>query len=253
MICETFKKIARQTWDKIDDARQVNFQLKEETLTDINLLELKIRHPTEIFTYEFTKHQEGHNGADWEWWFTDNLKWIGFRVQAKIINITSDEFEHLHYQNSSSSPQSEKLILQAENDSVPRIPLYCFYLSTEKLDNIQIETSLLKYFGCSLMSAYQVRTLRKSKVRHISQLQQYILPWHKLVCHTGNVSLVDHVISLIGKHFSDISVQRLQSIEIMSPPEYVLQILRSSGDSLQFNYAPKSLAGILIVARTKER
>jgi len=248
MICDTFKNLAHATWNKIDDSKRVDYQLKEETFTDINLLELKLQHPAEIITYEFNKRQEGQNGADWEWWFTDGTKWVGFRVQAKIINIYSDEFEHLHYQNGTSAPQSEKLILQAEDKGVmPRTPVYCLFMSTEKLDETTI-TAPLKTFGCSLMSAYRVRGLRTGKIRHVSKLQPYLVPWHELVCHRADVSLIDHVKAFSKKHFTSFTkLKHTVNEEITQPPDYVLRVYRATGDNLNFEDSPLSLAGLMIV------
>ena len=83
-------------------SRRAKFQLKEETLTDLNMLELKLRHSRQVRTKVITKKAEGKNGADWEWWFTSKHKWIGIRGQAKIININTNEFLHLHYQQPTS-------------------------------------------------------------------------------------------------------------------------------------------------------
>ena len=71
----------------------------EETFTDLNILELKCRHPTEIYSEVFTKRREGVNGADWEWWLTNKSRslWLGLRVQAKVLHLANNTFEHLHY------------------------------------------------------------------------------------------------------------------------------------------------------------
>jgi hypothetical protein len=40
----------------------------EETLTDLNLLELQAKNPRTVATVKFTRVQEGRRtGADWEW------------------------------------------------------------------------------------------------------------------------------------------------------------------------------------------
>jgi hypothetical protein len=243
MICDTFKHLAHETWNKIDNAKRVGFQLKEETFTDINLLELKLHHPSEVLICEFTKKEEGTNGADWEWWFTNDRSWIGFRVQAKIINVFSQEFEHLHYQKQDSLPQSEKLILQAENNGkMPRIPLYCLFMSTDQFK----ECDDIKLFGCSLMSAYDVRTLRKErKARHILDVQDHIFPWHKLVCHPENISLLQHVTSFVND--MDKGEIGIREYLIEEPPYYVTALLRSNSKNLNFEGSPKSLAGVMVI------
>ena len=97
-LCKTFKRRSLSTWNLLSKGRRIGTQLLEETLTDINLLELKLSHPSEVITTTFTKPKEGTTGADWEWWFTGSSGyWLGFRVQAKIIELQSSVFEHLHY------------------------------------------------------------------------------------------------------------------------------------------------------------
>src|SRR5688572_13448409 len=97
-LCETFKNRSSSTWTLLSKAREVDSQLLEETLTDLNLLELKLKHPREIITKSFTKPREGLTGADWEWWLTGPKSlWLGFRVQAKVLNLRSGMYEHLHY------------------------------------------------------------------------------------------------------------------------------------------------------------
>lgn len=126
MLCKTFKDLSQDTWKKIEQSKSVSFQLKEETITDQNLLHLKIKNPNEIHIHIFNKIAKGTNGADWEWWLNDGTDWLGFRVQAKIINNISDRFEHLHYQKKSSAPQSEILVTQASpKGEVPQVPIYC--------------------------------------------------------------------------------------------------------------------------------
>lgn len=182
MICKTFKELSKETWLKIKQSRSVSFQQKEETLTDNNLLKLKLKHPDEIHIRVFNKLEESKNGSDWEWWLTDGYVWAGFRVQAKVINIKHDRFEHLHYQGKDSISQSEKLIFQAMlPGEIPRIPIYCLYMSSDKLDDKSLidEKNL---YGCSLLSAYVVAKLRSSKINDIKSLQDYLIPRHLLVC-----------------------------------------------------------------------
>ncbi|MEH2111715.1 hypothetical protein [Nostoc sp.] len=50
----------------LDKGRSINCQIGEETLTDLNIVELKIRHSAEICSITFNKIDEGTNGADWE-------------------------------------------------------------------------------------------------------------------------------------------------------------------------------------------
>src|SRR5690606_6329527 len=123
-LCETFRSLAFRTFDQMGRARRVGHQPLEETFTDTNILELKDRHPAEISCLTFTKPQEGINGADWEWWLTDTSKskWLGLRVQAKVLHLDSNTFAHLHYKSGKSKTyQATKLKRESAKDGL--IPL----------------------------------------------------------------------------------------------------------------------------------
>ena len=191
-LCDTFRGRALWTWDTLARGRFVDCQIGEETLTDLNILELKIRHPSEVYSRTFTKPEEGSNGADWEWWFTgSSRKWIGFRVQAKVIDIKTNSFNHLHYQNKNSGFQCDILIREAlSNSSPPRIPLYCLYSNWNNLTQIPWRCSTYypveEMYGCSILSAFAVRYLRiKTQTTRLKFILNYLCPWHCLVCCRG--------------------------------------------------------------------
>ncbi|HYW21276.1 MAG TPA: DUF6615 family protein [Nodularia sp. (in: cyanobacteria)] len=193
-LCDTFRSRALWTWDMLARGRSVDCQIGEETLTDLNILELKIRHASEVYNRTFSKPEEGSNGADWEWWFTgSSRKWIGFRVQAKVIEIKTNSFKHLHYRKDSHSPfQCDILIQDALQKPFPRIPLYCLYSNWNTLPQIhwrcQTYYPIEEHYGCSILSAFAVRCLRSigtSKTKHLKALLNYISPWHCLVCCRG--------------------------------------------------------------------
>ncbi|MHC5857539.1 DUF6615 family protein [Nostoc sp.] len=191
-LCDTFRSRALWTWDMLDKGRSINCQIGEETLTDLNILELKIRHSTEICSITFNKIDEGTNGADWEWWFTNSSanKWIGFRVQAKVIDIKKQCFEHLYYKNSKNSlHQCDILINDSLAKTHPRIPLYCLYSNWSNSTELPLEYenyySLREIYGCSILPALAVRYLRckNKKPKHLKHLFQYMRPWHYLVSY----------------------------------------------------------------------
>lgn len=258
MLCSSFKTLAENTWSIIDKSKSVYFQLKEETITDFNLLYLKEHHPKEIFIKEFTKYEEGKIGADWEWWFTDNTNnWIGFRIQAKIINISTEKFEHLHYQKKHSIYQNDLLIKQAKADkNIIRIPLYCLYFSTRLLTSKTIKSyTSLKFFGCSLLSAYKVRFMRRKAIDHIADIQEFIMPWHKMVCPSNTTPLVNHLQDLAKKSFLFGKQKEDQNFIVQEPPSYVTNLLSNQQELLALrnennkNYEenPTNLAGVVIV------
>jgi hypothetical protein len=124
-LCETFRLLSYETWGRLGRARRIGHQLLEETFTDLNLLELKDRHPTQVYTKVFTKPQEGLNGADWEWWLTDSKRseWLGIRIQAKVLDLTTDSFPHLHYK-SGRIYQATKLKRDCKNLGLADLPRF---------------------------------------------------------------------------------------------------------------------------------
>lgn len=193
-ICDTFRSRAFWTWDTLGLARHANCQLGEETLTDMNLLELRIRHPLEVLVKTFTKNQEGNNGADWEWWLTGTSgKWLGFRIQAKVLDLQTEKFEHLHYKAKKPvNYQCEILIKSALAGSTKLIPIYCLYINSSTLLLQRNHWPCNSFppaaesFGCSLLSPFVVRALRTPSIRNsLSDVMPSLLPWHCLVCCTG--------------------------------------------------------------------
>lgn len=273
MLCNSFKRLALDTWDTIDTSRRVNFQLKEETITDINMLALKARHPRQIRTKVFTKPEEGINGADWEWWFVNKArKCVGLRIQAKILNIDSNEFEHLHYHTKHSKIyQCDKLIKHSLWGKFPTYPLYCLYLQTNdpnllKTWNCYSFSKTNDLFGCSLISAFEVRKLRASAGKSLKVLEPFINPWHCLICCTGygNDDKLSQINSYASKRFpiditqaneiiipssdlADLSgpLDLPDSLILPQPPPYVLQIIENEAND---NISPpdKYIRGIVV-------
>jgi hypothetical protein len=187
-LCETFRSLAFRTWDGLARSRRVRHQPLEETFTDINLLEMKDRHPREIYTQIFTKPQEGLNGADWEWWLTDSArrKWLGLRIQAKVLALSQDRFPHLHYKRGRTYQATK---LKKTCHALGLVPLYCLYLhaSVPLRPRFRCGTFALadETFGCSLYPLHAVETLRKAGANTLVDVQGDCVPWHCLVCCEG--------------------------------------------------------------------
>lgn len=250
-LCEVFKQLAIHNWQIIEHSRRVNYQLKEETLTDINLLHLKSWHP-EIQTVAFTKWDEGSNGADWEWWFSDGPKrWLGFRVQAKILNISKGNFEHLYYQKDLSSvSQCEKLIVKALADKkTPCVPIYALYLHHATYpDQTHIKANLNKeFYGCSLISAYKVRSGKVlGKARGLNAWQSDLIPWHLLVCPSKGSNLLDHIYDFARSNFNISLQQNIETYIISEPPSYIIQSQTNQAINFVAEENPHNLAGAVV-------
>ncbi len=194
-LCDTFRKLSFETWYKLYSAKTVDMQLGEETITDINLLELKLKHGNEIITKTFTKPKESNTGADWEWWLTGkSKKWLGIRIQAKILNHKTNKYEHLHYYKNNKQKtkkyQSDRLVKSSMSDSIKRIPLYCLYSYWDNLNyNVKWKCGsypeVIDSYGCSFISAYDVVKLRQGNKCNLSDVLDYMIPWHCIICCKG--------------------------------------------------------------------
>jgi len=187
-ICSTFRKQAFSTWNLLRKSRVNDFQPGEETITDMNLLEIKMKHPQEVFIQKFTKRQEAKTGADWEWWFTGSSgKWLGFRIQAKVINIDTLSFPHLYYK-SSRIYQTDKLIQDAFKERPHKIPLYCLYTNwnTQSMSypwHCYSFKKSAKSYGCSILPAFWVKyLLQEGKQPTLKSVIPYMFPWQCLIC-----------------------------------------------------------------------
>jgi hypothetical protein len=187
-LFDTFRRQSSSTWSTLRKARVCGYQPGEETLTDINLIEITRQHPYEIITQKFTKREEGEGGADWEWWLTGRSgQWLGFRVQAKIIALESYTYPHLHY-SKKNRYQSDLLVRSALGCNVRRIPIYCLYSNWDirqfanKWSCPAIKRSAISY-GCSIVPAWVVRYFRMNGgANDLDSLLDYMQPWHCLVC-----------------------------------------------------------------------
>ena len=176
-------KNSNWVWNRLREARDNNFQIGEESLTDFVILNLKKDGEGKISVDTFTRNKESLTGADWEWWFTGpSGKWLGMRVQAKVINLKNEAFEHIHYKNSHGY-QVDTLVKDAAKNNL--IPLYCMYTNwqphkykpTSICNNFN---SSIRHFGMSLLNPHHVTRLRPEK--SLSTIIKYLHPLHCIFC-----------------------------------------------------------------------
>lgn len=230
-LCDTFRHQAFWTWDSLSKARSASTLLGEESLTDFNLLEIRTRHPREVATITFTKPKEAETGADWEWWFTGrSRKWLGFRIQAKVLDLRSDKFEHLHYKTPSRRYQTDLLCERAKQHLPRKIPLYCLYVHWLQMSSIPpwrcpTFPFAQELFGCSLVDAQHVIRLQPNKTK-LQELFPFMIPWHCLVCCEGYGSgdLPERALNFWRERVAGEALP--PEVELVSePPRYVRQVL----------------------------
>jgi len=256
-ICETFKKTAIKTWFRLSDSKEAGLSLGEETITDINLLEISLAKHPEIQVYKFNKGEEGENGADWEWWLTGKSnKWLGLRIQAKIINLNTGIYNKLHYKE-----QTDKLIKSSMENKPKLIPLYCLYtmydLSQCFMENYTCKSygGMYETFGCSFVNAFVVRELKNEK--HISRLIKDMFPWHCIFCplefNTGDLperafKVIKMETQLLAscREINGVTDEYINNFTLSDePPDYIRKINKNPNEEIE---APDNdLAGIMII------
>jgi len=258
-LCQTYRDLSFQTWRLMEKARSVSHQPLEETITDNNIIELKLRQSHEVITTTYNKVQEGKIGADWQWWFTNSKKniWFGVRVQAKILKFKTNRFEVLNYKN-----QTDVLIKSAQKDGL--IPLYCFYSQWPLSKNYPTKNCLTfpnapESYGCSIIDAYTIKKNKKTKKSNtLASVISDVFPWSCLVCCQSTTSrsnansLPDRVKSfvqnvLLRNSSDDILIPKITK----EPPRHIKSIL-DKGNENHENDDP-NLAGVIVIIESDDQ
>ena len=219
------------TWNKLRDARKYGSPFSEETITESIILEFTKYGAGKLTVKTFTKRKESFNGSDWEWWFTGpSHRWLGMRVQAKVLNLNSEKYEHLHYKN-----QLETLISDANKNDL--IPLYCMYSNWnikkyKAAIRCQSYKHTVRHYGNAILNPYKVEKLKQQGRTELSSVIEDLHPMHCIFCCTGygGSDLPGRALKYLkGKEFlqfpenpeEDSTSQFIKQ----SPPSYVLRLM----------------------------
>ena len=189
-ICEDFVDQAHTAWNWIRYSILTRIPISEESITDFSLLNLGLKHPHEIITRKINRRQESVEGADWEWWLTDERSWLGLLVQAKKIGSRRLEYRGIGKTDKNGRMQIDVLIQSALQSVPKRIPLYVFY---NYWDQRRFDPSWLcgtyqksvGMLGCGVSHAAAVRQVLLAGSTRLHDLSKSIYPWSCLVCCTG--------------------------------------------------------------------
>ena len=181
-LCETFVYLSAQTATKLAHSIRRGLAYGEQTITDTNLLEIQIAHPSEVCVHKFNSRTERKSGADWEWWFVDgpSNRGIGLRVQAKKMD------KQRNYSAFKES-QCQALLHDAATYSPECFPFYCFYNWWWPESEIGPECHCGQRagsaaFGCSVLPAQIVLDDSGPKCDRSARLLRASKPWQCLVC-----------------------------------------------------------------------
>jgi hypothetical protein len=221
-------------WDNLREARSHDFQVGEESITDFIVLNIKKWGAGKIIVDTFTRHKESVNGSDWEWWFTGpSGMWLGMRVQAKILNLASEKYEHLHHKNKNGQ-QVDLLVNDARKNRL--IPIYCMYTNwdTKKYKagwRCKTYKPSVRQYGTAILNPGIVKKLQIKNETSLNSIIHDLKPMHCLFCCSG-FSIGDLPNRAIGwLHGSGLlevdakQESRFDSFLRKEPPFYVHQLL----------------------------
>lgn len=246
-LCTTFCNRAIITWHYLQNGIRSRIELGEETITDINLLEIQIRHPNEVRTAKFNRIIEGKiTGADWEWWLGSKSGWIGLRIQAKKLNSHSLEYDSLDH-STKNGRQVDLLIQDATNKGL--IPMYCFYnyWDTHRLSpqwNCGTYSPSTELLGCTISSAKHIRSLIDYNDKSLKSVSQNALPWNCVVCCKGQsqpkADLTERAVGVLRGTWG-IDAEQLRILK--EPPSHVTAILHNEFS----NIVDRDVSHIIVV------
>ena len=230
-LCKAAIKNSQWVWTQLRKSRKYQSKIGEESLTDFFVLNFKQWRPDGFIIKTFTRQDEALNGSDWEWWFGSGGGWVGMRVQAKVIDIETSQYKHLHYKRKDGTYQVNALISKAETNHL--LPIYCLYTYWDNNSHVRLKTASGKpmlrrlEFGASLLSAHIVQS--GSKNNDLSSLLLDMVPLCKLFCHKS--PLRKTFVSKILRNAEENGLLKngyLTPTNLIkkSPPKYVINLLQ---------------------------
>lgn len=238
MLCKVTQKQASWIWSALRTARQQESKVGEESITDFLVLQMKKAAKSAYYIESFTRPKEKITGADWELWFSGpSGKWLGLRVQAKVISIDGKRYAQLHYKRKDGTFQVDQLVADAKKHGA--VPLYCLYSYWKVTDSGKPKwpcSSFKKnsrFFGASWMAVKDVQALKATGLDTLKAVAKSLHPFHCLFCCKGypRGDLPTRASSFLkAGGYSTEEMSQLRE----EPPYYVAQLLRQSAGMEDF-------------------
>lgn len=255
-LCEVAQKKSGWIWNALRSARLHDSKIGEESITDFFVLELKKASKGTYFIDSFTRPKEKVTGADWELWFTGpSKKWIGLRVQAKVIAIDGKRYAQLHYKRKDGTFQIDQLVADAKkHNATPMYCLYSYWRSAE-VGKIQWPCGTIKrnsrLFGASILSVTSVQTLKAAKDDSLKNVAKHLSPLHCIFCcqgyAQGDLPARAHGF-LRARRYLDQDSQLL----LDEPPYYVSQMLRGTQEGDLIDVHDENLFRVTVIREVHE-
>lgn len=188
-LCEDFKQVSIRTWNILRNAYEFDMSIGEETITDINLLELQMRQPSAVFTKKLTRYDESLIGADWIWAIVGRTgATIILYVQAKKFFPDTGRYNSL-IERAHPFRQVDMLIRNSffyYPLGIMMYPIYAFYNYFPEhgrqicCNCMNIMDSNLA--GCSYADAIQIKNKIEAGQNSKNDLYPLQFAWSCLVC-----------------------------------------------------------------------
>lgn len=178
-IQQTLSARARWTSTFIGQGYSSRLGVLEETVTDVNLIDIATTHDGYVFTHKFTRRQEGaRSGGDWLWCIGEPGGWLSVLVQAKIINPKTGRCPYLNHRKG----QQRSLLLSFAR-AVRALPLYVIYTYVpEYFEPAPKAAHNFSRFpawewGCSWITPRDVRQLASHSTTSADEVLARAVPW----------------------------------------------------------------------------
>ncbi|PFC15085.1 DUF6615 family protein [Bacillus cereus] len=218
-----FEKLAVDTWERIKYGEQLGCRQGEETITDINLLEIMRAQLGDVIVHKSHKGNEAITGLDWEWWIGSNTQgWWRYAVQAKKLSPDWKYKKLRHKVKGKKQIDILEIYAQANNC----IPLYCFY------NYLNLGGGIMQNFwhcnlpyneeqlGCTIVPIDIVRNAYKSgadKSFFALHSNNRALPWRCLVkCnHFNSFNSLHTPNPLAGEGYENVKPYEIKKEDIL--------------------------------------
>jgi hypothetical protein len=190
------ERLAVETERRIHHAAQLDMRYGETTITDYNLLEIRLANLPNIRVFHVPPLREPELGYDWEWWLRiGNMPWIVLFIQAKKLSPMRGTYDSLAHKVRGTKQRQIDLLWQHAM-SFGGLPLYSFYNGPRPSVGFWNCASHRDehQFGCSIVPLHIVRNFVSSGRRAASggglkrtdfeylHDNDRALPWRCLVC-----------------------------------------------------------------------
>ncbi len=181
-LLHTLLELGHSTSKNLEFAHSPDVKVSygEETITEMNLLEIRRRHPHKVTLLTFSKSQESKNtGADWEWHIIGSVYTLKMRVQAKRIHKAGGIGKLQQMGKEAAKPQIDLLIEDAKANSL--FPAYCFYCAEPQRSywvkgTVEGQVEAFET-GCLIADA---ETVKSKSPKKLYEIENDTVPWHFL-------------------------------------------------------------------------